>query len=213
MSLSTMAVNSAEIRIGAIAAGLGACWLFRERLKRPVLIVAAVGLAYVAFKTVHNNTAIGAAADTAPVRPGVIPAEYRPWVEKAGHLCPEVGPTLLAAQIEQESGWDPTIVSPAGAVGIAQFMPGTWPSWSKDDDGTNWVNPKNPRDSIMAMGRYDCSMARQVAGIGGDRTANLLAAYNAGLGAVQQAGGVPNYAETRNYVASIKALKGKYTAD
>ena len=48
-------------------------------------------------------------------------------------------------------------------------------------------------------------MAKQLTGISGDPTANVLAAYNAGAGAVQQYGGVPPYPETRTYVRDVMA--------
>lgn len=198
---------------GIAGGGLVLIWVLRDRLKTWALVAGGLALAYGAVK-VATDAAPAAAVDPGPVKVGEIPAAYRPWVLKAGAMCPQVPASLLAAQIEQESGWHPNEVSPAGAVGIAQFMPETWPSWGRDDDGTGQKNvvPTNPRDSIMAMARYDCSMAQQLTGIGGDPTANVLAAYNAGAGAVQQYGGVPPYSETQHYVANIKALQKKYTA-
>ncbi|WP_067067580.1 C40 family peptidase [Carbonactinospora thermoautotrophica] len=144
------------------------------------------------------------------LRPGTVPAAYLSWVLKAGSLCPQVSAPLIAAQIEAESGWRPGAVSPAGARGIAQFMPGTWPHWGRDDDGNGRVSPHDPGDAIMAMGRYDCALARQVASVPGDPTANMLAAYNAGPGAVLLYGGVPPFAETQSYVQRIKRLIPTY---
>jgi soluble lytic murein transglycosylase-like protein len=198
--------------IGIAGGGLLLLWIVRDRLKTWALVAGGVALAYGAVKVVSDASPAAAAVDPGPVKVGEIPAAYRPWVLKAGEMCVQVPASLLAAQIEQESGWHPKEVSPAGAVGIAQFMPGTWPSWGRDDDGTGWVSPENPNDSIMAMARYDCSMAKQLTGISGDPTANVLAAYNAGAGAVQQYGGVPPYSETQHYVLNIKALQKKYTA-
>ena len=103
-----------------------------------------------------------------------------------------------------------------GAEGLSQFMPGTWPSWGKDDDGNGRVSPYDPGDAIMAQGRYDCALAKQVQGYkdSGQATGETLdlalAAYNAGPGAVQQYGGIPPYTETQNYVARIKSLISKY---
>lgn len=196
---------------GIAGGSLVLIWVLRDRLKTWALVAGGLALAYGAVKVATDATPAAAAVDPGPVKVGEIPAEYRPWVLKAGGMCPQVPASLLAAQIEQESGWHTGEVSPTGAIGIAQFEPETWPSWGRDDDGTGWVSPKNPRDSIVAMARYDCSMARQLSGIGGDPTANVLAAYNAGAGAVQQYGGVPPYAQTQDYVANIKALQKKYT--
>jgi cell wall-associated NlpC family hydrolase len=143
---------------------------------------------------------------------GSVPTAYLQWVKAAGAECPAVSAPLIAAQIEQESGWNPNARSPVGAEGIAQFMPGTWPNWGQDDDGTHNVSPLNPADAIMAMGRYDCAIAKQVASVPGDPVANILAGYNAGPGAVVHYNGVPPYAETQGYVTSIEAAMKKYEA-
>ncbi|MBD9702772.1 peptidoglycan DD-metalloendopeptidase family protein [Streptomyces sp. ID01-12c] len=150
------------------------------------------------------------------LKSGQVPAEYVPWVLKAGAMCDVIKPAVIAAQIEAESGWNPNARSPVGAEGLSQFMPGTWPSWGKDDDGNGRVSPYDPGDAIMAQGRYDCALAKQVQGYkdSGQATGETLdlalAAYNAGPGAVQQYGGIPPYTETQNYVARIKSLISKY---
>ena len=109
---------------------------------------------------------------------------YVPWLEQAGVLCPQVSASLLAAQIEVESGWDPDAVSSAGAEGISQFMPATWPSWDEPPAVAGPDSPFVPADAIMAQGRYDCALAQLVAPLtGGGATSVtdlLLAAYNAG---------------------------------
>ncbi|MCQ4044275.1 NlpC/P60 family protein [Streptantibioticus rubrisoli] len=141
-----------------------------------------------------------------------VPTAYLRWVQAAGAECKAVSAPLIAAQIQQESGWNPNAVSPVGAEGIAQFMPETWPNWGKDDDGTHNVSPFNAADAIMAMGRYDCAIAKEVANVPGDPIANMLAGYNAGSGAVVRYNGVPPYAETQGYVTSIEALMKKFEA-
>ncbi|MCG7524558.1 peptidoglycan DD-metalloendopeptidase family protein [Streptomyces sp. OfavH-34-F] len=146
-----------------------------------------------------------------------VPALYLPWVLKAGAMCDEIPAALIAAQIEQESGWDPEAVSPVGAQGISQFMPGTWPSWGRDDDGNGKADPYDPGDAIMAQGRYDCAHADLMAGylkegrVHGELIELVLAAYNAGAGGVLDARGVPDNGETRQYVDLIMALVAKYT--
>ncbi|MCF2528104.1 bifunctional lytic transglycosylase/C40 family peptidase [Yinghuangia soli] len=145
-----------------------------------------------------------------------VPEAYREWIAKAGALCPEVTPQLLAAQMEQESGWNPTIVSPVGAQGIAQFMPGTWATWATDGDGNGTKDVWSPADAIMAAARYDCALAEQVRGYvqagraQGDIQDLMLAAYNAGPGRIAQYGGIPPYAETQHYVRNIRTLMDKY---
>jgi len=140
-----------------------------------------------------------------------------PWLVKAGALCPEIPAALLAAQIEQESSWNPDAVSgtvqglhTGGAQGLAQFMPGTWPDWGQDDAGDSNVSPFNPIDAIMAQGRYMCALVGDIksdpALAGADVVASALAAYNAGLNNVQKYGGIPPFQETQNYVPSISQL-------
>jgi len=82
-------------------------------------------------------------------------------------------------------------------------MPGTWSSWGVDGDGDGKKDPFDPDDAIPAAASYDCHLKGQVRGIGGDPTSLMLAAYNAGPGAVQKYKGIPPYTETRNYVEKI----------
>ena len=138
------------------------------------------------------------------------------WVEKAGSLCPTFPAPVIAAQIDTESGWNPRAVSPAGAEGLAQFEPGTWPAYGADDAGDGNVSPFNPPDAIMAEGRYDCALAASLAGLAqrsGQRVLTLaLDAYNAGIAAVQTAGGVPPIPQTEAYAPAIEALAANYAA-
>ncbi|MEU6201521.1 NlpC/P60 family protein [Streptomyces sp. NPDC047061] len=164
--------------------------------------------------------------DTAPVGfattldSGRVPAGYASWVERAGAQCAEVGAPLVAAQIQAESGWNPAAVSPVGAQGLSQFMPGTWRTWgvdaaardgSAEPDGV--ADPFTPGDAIMTQARYDCWLAGKIEAmdLGGDLTRLMLAAYNAGPGAVQAFGGVPPYPETQAYVAGIIRSMADFT--
>lgn len=153
---------------------------------------------------------------TGGLNDGTVPAQYVPWVLKAGAMCDTIKPAVIAAQIEAESNWGPGRTSPAGAQGISQFMPGTWKTWGRDEDGNGRASPFDPADAIMAQGRYDCDLAERVErykkrGVASGETLDLtLAAYNAGPGAVEDYGGMPPYTETQNYVARIKSLIPKY---
>lgn len=146
-----------------------------------------------------------------------VPPEYVQAVMEAGSICTEITPSLIAGQIEAESGWDPTAVSPAGAQGIAQFMPDTWASNGIDANGDGVADPFDPIDAIASQGQFMCGLVETVKAYiaSGQAVGNVidlaLAAYNAGPGAVQQHRGIPPYEETQTYVAKIKQLAGKYT--
>ncbi|MCD0486103.1 lytic transglycosylase domain-containing protein [Streptacidiphilus sp. ASG 303] len=136
--------------------------------------------------------------------PGAVPYAYAGWVGRAGALCAAFPPAVIAAQVKTESDWNPRAVgpAPARAQGIAQFLPAAWARYGRDDDGSGTADPLEPGDAIMAMGRYDCALAADLStgqGSGrlrGDLTSLALAAYNAGVGAVLAARGVPPYPET-----------------
>lgn len=145
-----------------------------------------------------------------------VPAEYRDLVRQAGSICEGVTGPLIAAQIEAESNWNPNAGSPAGAQGIAQFMPATWAGAGKDYNGDGKADINDPADAIPSQGQYLCNQLTAVDKLiadgkaTGDRIDLALAAYNAGIGAVQQYHGVPPYAETTAYIAKIKSLIPKY---
>jgi cell wall-associated NlpC family hydrolase len=166
-----------------------------------VLLFFGVGFIVVASMM---DTAIATAAQP-PLNTARIPPQYVQWIEEAGAECKAVSAPQIAAQLYQESHFDPNDVSDKGAMGIAQFMPGTWPPYFQHD-APGPVNPFNPDDAIMAMGRYDCAIAQQVAGVPGSLLSNMLAGYNAGVGNVLRYNGVPPFPETQQYVAAIEAL-------
>ena len=104
-------------------------------------------------------------------------------------------PGFFGATLLQESGFDPGIMSPAGAVGIAQFTLDT-----ASDEG---VDPFDWADAMRGCGNL---LGRYVAFYDGkypDPYAATLAAYNAGPGTVAYYKGVPPYAETRDYIGDI----------
>ncbi|MGV9269459.1 C40 family peptidase [Kitasatospora sp. NPDC003701] len=139
-----------------------------------------------------------------------VPGWVRDLINKHAGLCPQVTASLLAAQLYTESNFNPDAVSPVGALGIAQFMPGTWAEHGQDGDGDGIKDIRNPADAIAAQAKYDCTLAKEVKDVPGDSTENMLAAYNAGGGAVIKYGGIPPYEETRNYVRSIRDLAAKW---
>ncbi|KHS67332.1 lytic murein transglycosylase [Pectobacterium brasiliense] len=93
----------------------------------------------------------------------------------------------FAAQLHQESGWNPRAVSPVGAQGLAQFMPATakWISGIMPELKAN--QPFNPAWSIRALTRYDRWIWQRVnAADNCERMAMTLSGYNGGLGWVQR---------------------------
>ena len=83
-----------------------------------------------------------------------------------------ISPKIVQAQLNMESGGDPSAVSPAGAQGVAQFMPGTW-------SGQGCAgSPFNVGDSLTCYVKYMKELLRQFGG----NIRNALAAYNAGPG-------------------------------
>ncbi|MFD3834173.1 NlpC/P60 family protein [Streptomyces sp. NPDC058621] len=138
-----------------------------------------------------------------------VPDQYRGLIEDAGKTCPEVSPNLLAALLTTESGFNPKATSPVGAQGIAQFMPSTWESSGIDGNGDGKRDVWDPEDAIPSAAKYLCDVAEEVKDVPGDKRNNMLAAYNAGSGAVRKYGGIPPYKETQGYVQSINALANK----
>lgn len=121
--------------------------------------------------------------------------------------------SVLAAQLYSESGFNPNAVSPVGAQGIAQFMPATWAAHGRDENSDGKADPFDIADAIPAAARYDAAIAAQVAAVPGDRVSNMLAAYNAGPGAVLKYGGVPPFAETQGYVRRIIDLASEWSVN
>jgi soluble lytic murein transglycosylase-like protein len=103
----------------------------------------------------------------------------------------DLSPSLLEAVVWQESRWNPRAVSPVGAKGLAQLMPGT-----ARDMG---VNPDDPLANLEGGARYLRLMLNM---FGGDLE-KALAAYNAGPARVAKANGIPRIRETQNYVSAI----------
>jgi hypothetical protein len=124
-----------------------------------------------------------------------VPAKYQPLIARAAQRW-SVGANLLAAQIYAESGFNPFARSPAGALGIAQFIPSTARAYGL-------TNPFDPEQAINAQAHLMHDMLARFGSV-----PLALAAYNAGPGAVASCGCVPPYPETRAYVAKIVGLLG-----
>jgi soluble lytic murein transglycosylase-like protein len=102
-----------------------------------------------------DGNALGAPTQ---LRPGAVADGYEPLLRRASQTCATVTAPLLAAQIEVESGWNPRAISPAGAQGLAQFMPVTWASAGVDGDGDGVRDPFNPADAIVSQASFLCKL-------------------------------------------------------
>jgi soluble lytic murein transglycosylase-like protein len=133
--------------------------------------------------------------DGSSALPAFVPAQYAAALSRAAQRW-NVSATLLAAQLQQESGFNPFAVSSAGARGIAQFMPGTAAAYGL-------VDPTDPDAAIDAQAHLMRDLLRQFGSV-----ALALAAYNAGPERVARCGCVPPIPETTAYVAAILGLMG-----
>jgi soluble lytic murein transglycosylase-like protein len=125
--------------------------------------------------------------------PAFVPREFVDEISRASQRW-NVGAAVLAAQLYAESNFNPFATSPAGAQGIAQFMPGT-------AAGYGLRNPFDPAAAIDAQAHLMHDLLRQFASV-----PLALAAYNAGPAPVAACGCVPDYPETQAYVAKILGL-------
>lgn len=120
------------------------------------------------------------------------PAHWRARVAQLAAKY-DISPALLEAVVWQESRWNPSAVSPVGARGLTQLMPGTARMMGVDAD--------DPHMNLEGGARY---LREQLDAFGGD-VQKALAAYNAGPARVRRAGGIPAIRETQEYVAAIMA--------
>lgn len=121
---------------------------------------------------------------------GLVPAVYAGKVHELAARY-DLSPALIEALVWQESRWRANAVSPAGARGLAQLMPGTARELGVDSN--------DPFANLEGGARY---LRAQMDRFDGDLE-KALAAYNAGPGRVERAGGIPAIRETQTYVAAI----------
>jgi soluble lytic murein transglycosylase-like protein len=131
-------------------------------------------------------------ADCEPLGDAVV----APLIE-ASAKAQEIQPELLRAVMERESGFRPCAVSSKGAQGLMQLMPDT----ARDLGVTD---PFDPKESVSAGARFLKQLMERYKG----DLSKTLGAYNAGPAAVDQAGGLPDIQETREYVEAIMKKLG-----
>ena len=135
----------------------------------------------------------GGDGDAARTLQSFVPARFAPAIARAARRWSVAG-TLLAAQLYKESNFNPFARSPAGAEGIAQFMPGTARAMGLTD-------PFDAERAIDAQAHLMRDLLRQFGAV-----PLALAAYNAGPAPVSRCGCVPAIPETQAYVADILGL-------
>lgn len=125
--------------------------------------------------------------------PSFVPPQFRASLLRAASHW-NVSPALLAAQLMAESNFNPFATSPAGAQGIAQFIPSTAAAYGL-------LNPFDPAEAMDAQAHLMSDLLQQF----GDPSL-ALAAYNTGPAPVEACNCVPAYPETQAYVSRILAL-------
>jgi hypothetical protein len=111
----------------------------------------------------------------------------------------DIDPDLLAAIATAESNGNPGAVSPKGAQGLMQLMPDTARHYRVD-------HPFDPVENVLGAARFLAGLrawSRLQAPYGEVDLPAMIAAYNAGPGAVEKYGGIPPYEETRDYVRKV----------
>lgn len=184
-----------------IAVFVVACSIFvGTRADADVLEIDASGFHWIAGGPRPNfdTPAVEGGAPVAPPRALMQAAANVGPQAWSGHLNTlaakyDLSPALIEALVWQESRWRPSAVSSAGAIGLAQLMPGTARALA--------VDPRDPMANLEGGARY---LRMQLNAFDGDLE-RALAAYNAGPGRVIRAKGVPRIPETQAYVAAIMA--------
>ncbi len=139
--------------------------------------------------------AVDAPAPKPAVEPGPQPNDGKPFDREITAAARDAGvePALVHAVISVESAYRPEAVSPKGAIGLMQVMPGTAKRYGIS-------NPADIQNNLRAGSRH----LRTLIDMFGDRLDLVLAAYNAGEGAVRKyKNSIPPYRETRGYVPAV----------
>jgi transglycosylase-like protein with SLT domain len=159
------------------------------------LVLLCLGPAVQARGQVVSDVSLSEAVHNTPFVSSDRSREYDPLIQEHARNN-SVRIDLVRAVIQVESGFNPSAVSPKGAIGLMQLMPATIQEFGVR-------NPFDPRDNVRAGVAY----LRQLL----DRYSNneelALAAYNAGPGAVDKHGeSVPPFRETQQYVSKVSGL-------
>ncbi|WP_326686967.1 MULTISPECIES: lytic transglycosylase domain-containing protein [unclassified Streptomyces] len=143
-----------------------------------------------------------------------VPEDLAETIKDAGGVCDVIGPVVIAAQIEHESSFNKDMRGNNGEEGISQLPPDKFKEFGEDKDDNDETRATDAEDSIMAQGKYLCSLAEKVKPIVDSGQAPedqgvldlALAAYDVGLDAVQKAKGVPETSSAQSYVLGVRSL-------
>ena len=193
---------SFSLLIALLAGGIGTVQYLRHRHARPRVPVGG------------NLGASGRTMQKKPIRSvrsfaslQIVKAQEKPYNKHIAAAASEhkIDPALIRAVIQVESNFAQRAVSPKGARGLMQLMPAT----ARQFGVRRARHLYDPRANIHAGTAYLSALAEKF----GDTNAELIiAAYNAGPGAVSRWGGVPPYPETQEYVKKVTKLWGQTTA-
>lgn len=143
------------------------------------------------YATPESSGLKGSSTITLDVNESSSPSELETYFQKAAKEY-GIDINLLKAVAKQESNYDPTAVSTAGASGVMQLMPSTARELGVE-------NIMDPEQNIMGGAKY---LSQMLNTFNGD-VSLALAAYNAGPGNVKKYGGIPPFQETQNYVNKV----------
>jgi len=147
---------------------------------------------YILFKKNRPGAIVELAGDAPTAAPRIVQSQYRKQILAAAKAT-SVDEELIRAVISVESGYNPSALSSAGAVGLMQLMPGTARRYGVTDS-------LDPAQNIHAGARY----LRDLKVMFGNDLQLVLAAYNAGENAVVKYGGrIPPFRETAAYVPKV----------
>ncbi|MDQ0578176.1 lytic transglycosylase domain-containing protein [Streptomyces rishiriensis] len=144
-------------------------------------------------------------AEYAGGEPCTVPPDLYSVINSAGEVCDAIGPVVIAAQIQYESGFDSKFVGPNGAKGISQVPGDVFKRFQGED-----ADPFEPKESIAAQGKYLCDLSKQIGEMleRNELTGNLLdltlTAYDVGIGTVRTAQAVPATNESQSYITGVR---------
>lgn len=167
--------------IARLSSGQAAKPQVQRRISRPTRVPASRA----AYRTMAEETALRHAGGAGPRRAGLDALTFS---------------RIFVELIRAESGFNPRALSPKGAQGLGQLMPGTARQLGVRDA---W----DPAQNLEGAVRYFTAQLERFGDV-----VLALAAYNAGPHRVLQYGGVPPFRETRAYVAKITAASGQVPA-